>query len=65
MSNLSQSISASSAWVNHIPVLWFEPPTLRPVRQLIIFLPNLSGTKERMTPFLQDLAAAGICRAQF
>lgn len=65
MSDVSQSISGSSAWVDHIPVLWFEPSAHRPVRRLILFLPNLSGTKERMTPYLQDLAAAGFVALSF
>ena len=59
MTSASGSPSGSSAWVDHIPVLWFEPPAPRAVRRLVLFLPNLSGTKEGMIPFLQDLAAAG------
>ncbi len=59
MTSGARSPSGSSAWVDHIPVLWFEPSARRPVRRLVLFLPNLSGSKERMTPFLQDIAAAG------
>jgi dienelactone hydrolase len=35
------------------------------LRQLILFLANLSGTKERTIPFLQDLAAAGFVALSF
>ena len=59
MSNASQTLSSSSAWVDHIPVLWVEPQVQRPERQLIIFLPPFTGTKEQMLPYLQDLAGAG------
>jgi len=65
MNNVSQSPSSSSAWVDHIPVLWVEPPVRHPVRRLILFLANLSGTKERTIPFLQDLAAAGFVALSF
>jgi uncharacterized protein len=59
MSSAPQSPSSSHAWVDHIPVIWFEPQTPRPTRQLMIYLPPFSGTKELMIPYLQDLAAAG------
>ena len=59
MSSAPQSLSSSSAWVDHIPVIWFEPETRRLRRQLIIYLPPFSGTKELMIPYLQDLAVAG------
>ena len=59
MSSAPQSLSSSSAWVDHIPVTWFEPQTRRLRRHLIIYLPPFSGTKELMIPYLRDLAAAG------
>jgi len=59
------STSCLSAQVDGIPVLWFEPRFNRPTRQLIIFLTNLSGTKERTLPFLQDIAAAGFFALSF
>jgi hypothetical protein len=64
MSNASQSPATSSAWVDHISVIWCEPQAHRPTRQLIIHLPGLSLTKESMISYLQDLAAR-VCRAQF
>lgn len=59
MSSPLQSPVNSSAWVDHIPVIWFEPQTHRPTRHLIIYLPPFSSTREAMLPYLQDLAAAG------
>jgi dienelactone hydrolase len=59
MSNASPSSTGSTALVDHIPVIWFEPQTHRPSRQLIIFVPPFSTNKELMIPYLQDLAAAG------
>jgi dienelactone hydrolase len=59
MDSAPQSLSSSSAWVDHIPVIWFEPQTRRLTRQLMIYLPPFSGTKELMIPYLQDLAHAG------
>jgi dienelactone hydrolase len=65
MNNASQSPSSSSAWVDHIPVLWLEPHVRRPVRQLVLFLTYLSGSKEQTIPFLQDIAAAGFVALSF
>ena len=59
MSNASQFPSTSHTWVDHIPVIWLEPETQRPRRQLILYLPPFSSTKESMLPYLQDFAAAG------
>lgn len=65
MNKASELPSASTATVDHIPVLWFEPVVRRPARRLMVFLPGLSGTKEQNTPFLQDLAAAGFVALSF
>lgn len=54
-----------STWVDHIPVIWIEPEKVRPKRPLIIFLHHLSGTKESMIPFLQDLAKKGFVALSF
>jgi dienelactone hydrolase len=59
MKSAPQSLSSSSAWVDHIPVIWFEPHARHLRRHLIIYLPPFSRTKELLIPFLQDLAAAG------
>jgi dienelactone hydrolase len=39
--------------------MWFEPQAERPTRQLVLYLPPFSGTKELMASYLQDIAAAG------
>ena len=65
MASAAESPSGSSVWVDRVPVLWFEPPARHAVRRLVLFLPNLSGTKERMAPFLRDLAAAGFVALSF
>ncbi|QBD82055.1 hypothetical protein EPA93_41185 [Ktedonosporobacter rubrisoli] len=59
MSSTHQSLPGSHAWVDHIPVIWFEPQAERPRRELIIYLHPFSGTKETVLPYLQELAAAG------
>jgi dienelactone hydrolase len=64
MSSTSQ-FSTSSAWIDHIPALWCEPQTRRSTRQLIVFVPPFSATKELMLPYLQDLAAAGFVALSF
>lgn len=59
------STLSSSTMVDHIPVLWFEPQTHRPTRQLVIYLPPFSSTKEAMASYLQDIAAAGFVALSF
>lgn len=51
--------------VGHIPVLWFAPATRRPNTKLVIWLNGLSGTKEQMQPYLEELAAAGFVALSF
>ena len=41
-----------------IPVAWIEPERAER-RTLVIWLPGFSGTKEKMEPYLANLAAAG------
>jgi hypothetical protein len=65
MTNPPPVSSGTSTWVDHIPVLWFEPLIHRPERQLILFLPHFSGAKEQTDPFLQDMAAAGFVALSF
>lgn len=57
--------TASTAWVDHIPVIWIEPAVQPATVRLAIWLNGLSGTKEQMLPFLQDLAAAGFVALSF
>lgn len=65
MSNAPPSPTSSSALVDYIPVIWFEPQTHRPTRHLILYLPPFSGTKELIIPYLQQLAAAGFVALSF
>ena len=65
MSSTQKSLSSSSAWVDHIPVIWFEQEGRHLRRQLIIYLPPFSGTKELMISYLQDLATAGFVALSF
>lgn len=55
----------SSTWVDHIPVLWFEPQIQHHKRQLVLFQHPLGGTKETAIPFLRDLAAKGFVALSF
>lgn len=59
MENTAQSSTSSHTWIDHIPVIWFEPEVQSQKRRLILFIPPFSGTKEGMIPYLQDLAKAG------
>ena len=45
-------------WAGDIPVAWIEPERAER-RTLVIWLPGFSGTKEKMEPYLAELAAAG------
>jgi uncharacterized protein len=54
-----------STWVEHIPVLWVEPASGPQRRQLVIFLPNLCGTKEQVADLLEELAAQGFVALSF
>lgn len=65
MSSTPYPPTSSSARVDHIPVIWFEPQKHRSARQLAMYLHPLSGTKELMVPYLQDLAAAGFVALSF
>ncbi len=55
----------TSLWVDHVPVLWFEPVVQPARRRLVLCLPGLSGTKESMAPLLKDIAAAGFFALSF
>jgi len=57
--------TGSTAWVDHIPVLWVEPSVRHSAARLVIWLNGLSGTKEQMLPYLQELAAAGFVALSF
>lgn len=56
---------ARTAWIEQIPVIWYEPVPAPAQRRLAIFLNGLSGTKEDLAPYLQDLAAAGLVALSF
>jgi hypothetical protein len=57
--------SRHSTRVDHIPVLWVEPRTAAGSRRLVLFLPQLGGTKERTAELLEDLAALGFVALSF
>ncbi|HTK05930.1 MAG TPA: hypothetical protein VL485_02075 [Ktedonobacteraceae bacterium] len=45
-------------FVEHIPLIWVSPEQEQPAR-LAIWLPGLTGSKDQMVPFLQELARSG------
>jgi dienelactone hydrolase len=59
----SSSTEGKKVWIDPIPALVVEPTT--PRRQLAIFLPGLTGTKEAVLPYLRDLADAGFLAVGF
>jgi dienelactone hydrolase len=61
----AEKARVQSTWVDHIPVLWTEPRREPRRRQLIVFLPNLCGTKEQVADLLQELAAEGFVALSF
>ncbi|WML48394.1 alpha/beta hydrolase [Neobacillus sp. PS3-34] len=65
MEKIHNISSGSTAWVDHIPVIWFEPQVDSSTRQLIIFLHHLGGSKETTIPYLEDLAAKGYVALSF
>jgi dienelactone hydrolase len=65
MTQTSTTLSSSTTWVDHIPVIWIDPPSRPSTARLVIWLNGLSGTKEQMQPYLQDLAAAGFVALSF
>ena len=62
---MSETSTSLTTWVDHIPVLWIHPPSHPARAKLVIWLNGLSGTKEQMLPYLQDLAAAGFVALSF
>lgn len=50
--------------IEQIPVIWVEPEQEQPAR-LAIWLPGLTGSKDQMVPFLQDLARSGFLALSF
>ncbi len=65
MPDTSADLPAVSRWVDHIPVLWVDPPVQPHARRLVIWQNGLSGTKEQMLSYLRDLAAAGFVALSF
>lgn len=65
MTETSNFAASSTTWVDHIPVLWITPPSRQPAPRLVIWLNGLSGAKEDMQPYLNDLAAAGFVALSF
>src|SRR5512143_2650383 len=65
MSEASTNLTTTSTLVDHIPVLWCAPTSPSARTTLVIWLNGLSGAKEQMLPYLQDLAAAGCSALSF
>jgi dienelactone hydrolase len=65
MSEASANLTTISTLVDHIPVLWCAPTLPSSRTKLVIWLNGLSGTKEQMLPYLQDLAGAGYTALSF
>jgi dienelactone hydrolase len=65
MSEAPTHLTTHSTLIDHIPVLWCAPASGTPRTKLVIWLNGLSGTKEQMLPYLQDLAAAGCTSLSF
>jgi uncharacterized protein len=55
---MSTSLPVHHVWIEHIPAIWVQRESEQPAR-LAIWLPGLTGSKDQMVPFLQDLAGAG------
>lgn len=53
------------AVVDHIPLLWCEPIGAKQQRDLVIWLPGFSGTKESVAAHLEAFAAEGMCAISF
>lgn len=65
MSDTQSHLTRFTKWVDHIPVIWFEPQIQLSNRRLVVFLHHLGGSKETTIPFLQDLAAKGYVALSF
>ncbi|MBW4080668.1 alpha/beta hydrolase [Paenibacillus sp. S150] len=57
--------SVRKNWAGHIPVLIIEPKEPAAERRLAIFLSGLGGNKERLVPYLQDIADQGYIALAF
>jgi dienelactone hydrolase len=56
---------ALSKHVDHIPVIWVKPENFSEPARLVIWLDGLTGHKERMKPYLANLATAGFVALSF
>jgi hypothetical protein len=65
MPETSSFSGTSTIWADHIPILWIHPASRHPAPRLVIWLNGLTGTKEQMLPYLEDLAAAGFIALSF
>ncbi len=62
---MKRELRRNSTSVDQIPVLWVEPPEAIRNGQLVLFLPNFSGTKDQLAPMLEELAGAGFVALSF
>jgi dienelactone hydrolase len=58
-------VKVLSKKVDHIPVIWVEPENFVETAQLVIWMDGMTGNKERMQPYLADLAASGFVALSF
>ncbi len=62
---MKPQLRRNSTSVDQIPVLWVEPPEAIRNGQLVLFLPNFSGTKDQFAPMIEELAGAGFVALSF
>jgi dienelactone hydrolase len=65
MDEAARPLPVEAADVDGIPVIWVRPQQDVTPRRLVIFLIGFSGLKERVEPYLQDLARAGFIALSF
>jgi dienelactone hydrolase len=58
-------VTGQTERVEHIPVLWIEPDANAHPRRLALFLPHFTGSKEKIVPQLEELAADGFVAMSF
>ena len=59
MNNEKNSPRVVSATIDNIPVIYIAPEQPTQAKQLVIWIPYFTGTKEAMQPYLEQLVAAG------
>jgi len=65
MTNSEDSPRFVSRYVDHIPVCYVVPAADVANKQLVVWIPPFSGTKEAMRRYLEELAAVGFTALSF